>query len=71
MALKEKEARKLIKRTEKLVLLEKLFWSDGFELFLALLIHAGFFILIVIAEEVHKIHFPYIFFTVSYSDTFF
>lgn len=61
MSLKEKETHKLIKRTEKLVLLEKLFWSDGFELFLTLLIHAGFFILIVIAEEVHKIHFLYIF----------
>lgn len=61
MALKEKEARKLIKRTEKFVLLEKLFWSNGFELFLTLLIHAGLFILIVLAEEVRGIHFLYIF----------
>ena len=61
MSLKKKETHKLIKRAEKLVLLERLFWSDGFELFLTLLIHAGFFTLIVVAEEVRGIHFLYIF----------
>ena len=61
LPLKEEEAHKLIKRTEKFVLLERLFWSNGFELFLTLLIHVGFFALIVLAEEVHKIHFLYIF----------
>jgi hypothetical protein len=61
LSLKKEETHKLIKRAEKLVLLERLFWSDGFELFLTLLIHAGFFTLIVVAEEVRGIHFLYIF----------
>ena len=61
MPLKEEEAHKLIKKAEKLVLMERLFWSDGFELFLTLLIHVGFFALIVLAEEVRAIHFLYIF----------
>lgn len=61
MSLKKEETHKLIKRAEKLVLLERLFWSNSFELFLTLLIHAVFFTLIVLVEEVLAIHFLYIF----------
>lgn len=61
MSLKEEEAHKLIKRAEKFFLPERLFWSNGFELFLILLIHAVFFTFIVLAEEVLGIYFLYFF----------